>query len=115
MGMHIFSSTGMGSFNRGRRFWNPDTDFDVYKNRSVPVHLDDKDLMVPWAHMTFAQVFVVSPSSFSYVPAVLNMNCVVVPGGWKPISDWVKVTSDASFEGDLKACIARVERELAEK
>merc|ERR1712129_312647 len=76
---HIFSSTKNILAYIDSPLWFS-RDFDGYRERGATVHLDDDSLLTPWVHLIRAHVFVMSKSSFSYVPAVLNSNCLVHPG-----------------------------------
>mmetsp|Transcript_29467 Transcript_29467/g.78336 ORF Transcript_29467/g.78336 Transcript_29467/m.78336 type:complete len:81 (+) Transcript_29467:89-331(+) len=67
-----------------------------------------EDLVSPWIHMSRANVFIMSPSSFSGVPAYLNRNCVIYPGMLdRPFPGWTLGVEHerASYEADLKRCL----------
>ena len=64
-------------------FWKSE-DFDGYRQRGMTVHLDEKiddndDMLKAWVHMSRADIFIMSQSSFSMVPAYMNTNCVIFP------------------------------------
>ena len=51
-------------------------DYDGYRQRNMTVHLDKKiddneDMLTAWIHMARADIFIMSQSSFSMVPAQL--------------------------------------------
>jgi len=81
------------------------------------VHLDKgqedhEEVLVAWAHMALADVFVMSQSSFAYVPAILNCRCVIFPGHlFKPLDNWMdgKDSKRKSFNDDLMACMQRAQ------
>merc|ERR1719461_1935509 len=82
--VHIWSSLESYSYDKSRNItWWTKADFDGFAKRGVAVHLDDSSLVEPWAHLSSAEVLVMSLSSFSYVPAAINPHCVISPGGDK--------------------------------
>lgn len=88
-----------------------DSDFQGYRDRGMTVHLDDEDLMDPMTHFIKANVFLVSPSHFSYAAAVLNPNCVIYPNTTAEFlagPSWFEGTrSDrSSYAAQLQACLA---------
>jgi len=95
-------------------YWSP-VDFDGFKERGMSVHLDKgqedhEDVLVAWAHMVRADVYVMSQSSFAYVPAVLNCRCVIFPGSiGKHLDNWMdgKDVERGSFNDDFMACMQR--------
>lgn len=107
---HIFSSTKNIQAFKDEPYWFS-KDFDGYRERGMMVHLDDDSLLVPWVHLSRAHVFVLSKSSFSYVPAVLSSNCVVHPGDKSAVPEnWIngdEVPGErAKFGERLGKCIA---------
>jgi len=89
--IHVFSSTE-GNYGP--------SDFAGYTNRGMAVHLDG-DEVADWAHMAQADVLLLSPSSFSWVPGVLNPNCVVAFSRFYPLDNWV-VHRDGDFDAPAK-------------
>merc|ERR1712217_609819 len=86
-------------------------DFNGFRKRNMQVHLDDPDLLEPWAHLSRAHIFVMSMSSFSYVPAVLNPNCVLYPGTMASVPEnWINAldAGKPSFDSKLRSCLSRV-------
>jgi hypothetical protein len=62
----------------------------VYGQQGIKLHVDAEDsasatldTLVAWSHFVHADVFVMSPSSFSQVPALLNPRCVVFASRWR--------------------------------
>merc|ERR1712032_608876 len=83
-------------------------DFDGFRARGMQVHLDDLDLTNVWAHLARADVMVVSRSSFSYIPAVINRRCVIFPGYTTGIlSNWIDGTSEAIMMKEFDPCMDR--------
>mmetsp|Transcript_12254 Transcript_12254/g.15758 ORF Transcript_12254/g.15758 Transcript_12254/m.15758 type:complete len:250 (+) Transcript_12254:530-1279(+) len=61
------------------------------KDPNIQVHLDG-DFLTDWVHFIKADIFVMSKSAFSNVPAFLNQNCVVWQlSQWTPLrlSHWL--------------------------
>lgn len=75
-------------------FWTS-KDYDGYRERGMQVHLDEQidsndDMLTAWTHMARASVFIMSQSSFSMVPAYMNVNCVIFPSNIDaPMENWV--------------------------
>jgi hypothetical protein len=89
------------------------SEYDGYRARGATVHLDEADPIETWAHLVAADVFVMAKSSFSYVPALLNDNCLVYQGFWHtPLDGWVSAQADeeapldAAAEQKLRGCIS---------
>jgi len=106
--VHVWSSTQLTVHHGERPWWNS-SDFDGYRKRGVHVHLDDPNLLTVWAHLSRAQVFVMAQSAFSYVPAVLNLKCVIFPGFIRrPLDNWLDGSrGEGSADSELRACLAR--------
>ncbi|CAE7537258.1 unnamed protein product, partial [Symbiodinium pilosum] len=74
-------------------YWKSE-DFDGYRQRGMTVHLDEKiddndDMLKAWVHMARADIFIMSQSSFSMVPAYMNTNCVIFPSNIdSPLENW---------------------------
>lgn len=74
--------------------------FDVFVQKGYTVKLDS-DLTECYQHMMVADVLILSRSSFSYVPAILNAGIVVyTPFRHGPLSDW-HVVDDALMQESL--------------
>lgn len=73
--IHVWSSTE----NMGQRPIWTSRDFDGFRSRGCTVHLDDEDLLEPWAHFARADIFVATKSHFSEIGAMLNPYCVIAP------------------------------------
>lgn len=99
--VHAWSSTEKGFYK--------ESDFDGFRRRGVKVHLDDDDLLDPWAHLARADVTVLSRSQFSMPPALLNPKCVVYPGGKLGAMGVLDGSGEvrSSWDAELKACLAR--------
>merc|ERR1719356_628731 len=105
--VHLWSTLAMPGYDA---LWRK-SDFDEYKKRGVHVHLEDEDDLADlWAHMARAQIFIMSKSSFSYVPAVLNLNCVIRPA-WvdDPLDNWMNGEEEEprTYRTDFDACMNR--------
>mmetsp|Transcript_52250 Transcript_52250/g.168267 ORF Transcript_52250/g.168267 Transcript_52250/m.168267 type:complete len:291 (-) Transcript_52250:155-1027(-) len=110
--VHAWSSLNSYSaeVEAGKFHWKTE-DFDGFRERGVTVHLDGLSLLEPWVHMARADVFIMSVSSFSFVPATLNPHCVIYCGNLdRPFSHWinglVQVKQKAESE-PLNKCLAR--------
>ena len=96
-------------------YWKSE-DFDGYRQRGMTVHLDEKiddndDMLKAWVHMARADIFIMSQSSFSMVPAYMNTNCVIFPSNIdSPLENWVngKDQHRSSYREELTKCIQRV-------
>merc|ERR1719220_224492 len=91
------------------RFWNASS-FKGYEERGMHVHLDEVGAGTALSVMSRADVFVMSPSTFSFAAACLNPNCVVIPHQavahvwWSPgRSKWGEPGSN--FSTDLHRCL----------
>jgi hypothetical protein len=84
--IHLFSSTE----THGGRVPTKSSDFDVFRERAVSVHLDEgfndpsgtdrTDLaLLHWSHFISADIFIGGLGSFSASPSFLNPNCVLMP------------------------------------
>jgi len=64
--------------------------FDDFVNLGCKMMLDT-DLVEAWNYFIMSDVFVMSSSSFSYVPALYNKNIVVSIWSkyWKPLDNWI--------------------------
>mmetsp|Transcript_87514 Transcript_87514/g.173682 ORF Transcript_87514/g.173682 Transcript_87514/m.173682 type:complete len:364 (-) Transcript_87514:25-1116(-) len=89
-------------------------DFDGFRERDMQVHLDDgfedeKSLVRTWAHLAFANIFVGSQSSFSYVPMVLNCRCVISMIDNPGLDNWMNGKDEKrdSYQTELEACVQR--------
>ena len=97
-------------------------DYEGYRQRNMTVHLDsdieDNEAMLSaWAHMARAQVFIMSQSSFSIVPAYMNTNCVIYPSSIDaPLENWVngKEETRKSYRKELEGCVSRGRKLRAE-
>jgi len=68
--------------------------FEEFRQRGYAVKLNS-DIAEAWRHMMMANVLILSRSSFSYVPAVLNENKVVyTPFRHGSIKDWDVIDGD---------------------
>merc|ERR1712032_1347160 len=98
--VHVWSSVGKGLSKE--ECWTS-SDFDGFRSRNMTVHLDEDGPLVAWAHMAHAQVFVMSMSFFSYIPAMLNSNCRVWPGPIdKPLVGWMNGLNDSRTPQDIE-------------
>ena len=96
-------------------YWKSE-DFDGYRQRGMTVHLDEKiddndDMLKAWIHMARADIFIMSQSSFSMVPAYMNTNCVIFPSNIDaPLENWVngKDPERSSYRSELAKCMQRV-------
>jgi hypothetical protein len=79
---HVFSETGK------RR--NYSTEFDQYRKLGATMHLDT-EARETMAHMARADVLVTAHSSFSYVAALFNPNCVLDQRWKEPQRGWVEL------------------------
>jgi len=112
--VHIWSSTENWNDEleqNGKAYWKS-SDFDGYRQRKMTVHLDnadEEDLVGAWANMARADVYIMSRSSFSWVPAVLNRGCVIYPGNSEFLSSWVAGDNEKrkTYWDELKTCIQR--------
>lgn len=101
--IHVFTTTE-GKYNASY--------FDGFRDRAVAVHLDG-EVLDDWAYMSQADVFVMAPSAFSHIAALLNPNCIVYQKfAYSPLKAWINDTS-LSFVSELKACVARVRERRA--
>ena len=81
----------------------------------MTVHLDEQidnndDMIKAWTHMARADIFIMSQSSFSMVPAYLNTNCVIYPSNIDaPLENWVdgKDNKRSQYQASLQKCVAR--------
>jgi hypothetical protein len=64
--------------------------FDAFRARNFTVELDTNDLAVVWRALATADVVILSRSFFSFVPATINPNVVVVTPffGFEPLDGW---------------------------
>ena len=98
-------------------FWKSE-DFDGYRQRGMTVHLDEKiddndDMLKAWVHMSRADIFIMSQSSFSMVPAYMNTNCVIFPSNIdSPLENWVngKEQQRSSYRTELAKCVERANK-----
>jgi hypothetical protein len=77
---HVFSETGKRD--------DYSKEFDQYRKLGATVHLDTEALEA-LAHMARADVLVTAHSSFSYLAALFNPNCVLDQGWKEPQPGWV--------------------------
>eukprot|EP00435_Cladocopium_sp_Y103_P059214 s159_g21.t1 len=96
-------------------FWSS-KDYDGYRKRNMTVHLDKKidnnqDMLKAWTHMARADILIMSQSSFSMVPAYMNMNCVIFPSNLdSPLDNWMDGKDNklrSKYQGRLKTCVDR--------
>jgi len=96
-------------------------EFDCYREAGASVHLDDGEILAPWAYFARADVAVLARSSFSWAPAMLNTNCVVFQKNPRlaPVPGWIEARNqwgaEETWEEGLDSqtltdCIARVSR-----
>ena len=98
-------------------FWKSE-DFDGYRQRGMTVHLDEKiddndDMLKAWVHMSRADIFIMSQSSFSMVPAYMNTNCVIFPSNIdSPLVNWVngKDQQRSSYRTELAKCVGHAKQ-----
>jgi len=64
--------------------------FDEYRRRGAHVHVNT-EARETLAHMAKANVLITAKSSFSYVAAFLNPNCVLQQSWKRRLPDWVKL------------------------
>ena len=90
---HVWSSTkNIPAYDYN--FWTS-KDYDGYRERGMTVHLDEQidsndDMLKAWTHMARADIFIMSQSSFSMVPAYMNTNCVIYPSNIdSPLENWM--------------------------
>ena len=99
-------------------FWKSE-DFDGYRQRGMTVHLDEKiddndDMLKAWVHMSRADIFIMSQSSFSMVPAYMNTNCVIFPSNIdSPLENWVngKDQQRSSYRTELAKCVGHANKD----
>eukprot|EP00439_Symbiodinium_sp_Y106_P053841 s603_g7.t1 len=99
--IHVFSST--------EKNYKP-ASFKSYRNRGAEVHLDGNEVD-DWAHMMQADVLLLSPSSFAWVPGVFNPNCVVGFNRYYPMGHWA-VHRDGDFS---QSALAKLEKCIEER
>ncbi|CAK0793915.1 unnamed protein product [Prorocentrum cordatum] len=80
---HVFSSLGSRGLHTSE-------DFDVYRNWGAIVHLDT-EARETMAYMARADVLVTAKSTFSYVSALLNPNCVLFQRWKRKMPEWVEL------------------------
>lgn len=105
--VHVFSSL------EGR---HTSEEFNGYREVGATVHLDDLDILDPWAHFARAHVVVLAKSSFSWAPALVNPNCVVYQSTYLAhLPDWISTRNEWGSPDQrvldidkLKSCIDRV-------
>lgn len=104
------------------------SEFDAYASRGMHLHFEreaDGGSLEAWAHMIYADVFLMAKSEFSYVPALMNEKCVVYQKFWiHPLPGWIEATDgnwltrtkkspEFNFdEKKLDSCIADVKARL---
>ncbi|CAK9080372.1 unnamed protein product [Durusdinium trenchii] len=110
---HVWSSTkNIPAYDY--HYWTS-KDYDGYRERGMTVHLDEQidnndDMIKAWTHMARADIFIMSQSSFSMVPAYLNTNCVIYPSNIDaPLENWVdgKDNKRSQYQASLQKCVAR--------
>jgi hypothetical protein len=84
---HVFSEDHTHTFNAD----GEETDaFEEYRKRGAYVHVNT-EARETLAHMAKANVLITAKSSFSYVAAFLNPNCVLQQSWKRRLTDWVKL------------------------
>ena len=100
---HVWSSTkNIPAYDY--HYWTS-KDYDGYRERGMTVHLDEQidnndDMIKAWTHMARADIFIMSQSSFSMVPAYMNTNCVIYPSNIDaPLENWINGRNEARESG----------------
>mmetsp|Transcript_87581 Transcript_87581/g.256068 ORF Transcript_87581/g.256068 Transcript_87581/m.256068 type:complete len:397 (-) Transcript_87581:76-1266(-) len=104
MDVHVFSSTGL---------LNKVSHLDGFTSRGMIVHLDG-DVLDDWSHMAHADILVMAPSSFSFIPGLFNQKCVL-DSHWTrnwtqqflhfiPVTPTSAYLDSPSFRRDLMTC-----------
>ncbi|CAK9080374.1 Putative asparagine synthetase [glutamine-hydrolyzing] [Durusdinium trenchii] len=113
---HVWSSTkNIPAYDY--HYWTS-KDYDGYRERGMTVHLDEQidnndDMIKAWTHMARADIFIMSQSSFSMVPAYMNTNCVIYPSNIDaPLENWINGRNEAreSYKQELEACVGRAQK-----
>jgi hypothetical protein len=107
---------------------------NAYRAQGIALHVDDerngeaaatRHTLIAWSHFIRADVFVMSPSSFSQVPAMFSSGCVVFSPRWRRRHDrmeqrytslpgWIVVDARATMTtGDLRNRTEVLDRQLA--
>jgi hypothetical protein len=77
-------------------------DFSAFKELGCFLSLDT-DLVKTWAQIINSDVFFMSKSSFSYVPAMYNKNLVVYfPAWYQKLKNWISSEDEDSWENILE-------------
>jgi hypothetical protein len=77
-------------------------DFSSFRELGCFLSLDT-DLVKTWAQIINSDVFFMSKSSFSYVPAMYNKNLVVYfPAWYQKLEHWINSEDQGSWENILK-------------
>ena len=112
--LHVFSHNDKLT-NDNSAVWNQ------YLENGIGVHIANEnhqsntaDTITAIAHFMTADVFMMSKSSFSSVPAYYNPNCVLYTPFWHdPLSHWISLPSNFSVDSaadilksQLPACVA---------
>ncbi|CAJ1352725.1 unnamed protein product [Effrenium voratum] len=101
--VQTFSSTG-------KRY--APSQFGGFRAKGLNVHLDGEELS-DMAHMAQADVLIMAPSTFSWVPGLLNARCVVSFRGFLPmLPEWIG-HDQAAFSLDDMAKLSRCVAELS--
>eukprot|EP00930_Biecheleria_cincta_P024950 TRINITY_DN17809_c0_g1_i1.p1 TRINITY_DN17809_c0_g1~~TRINITY_DN17809_c0_g1_i1.p1 ORF type:complete len:372 (+),score=61.59 TRINITY_DN17809_c0_g1_i1:147-1262(+) len=108
--VHVFAGQKCVFCNGNR--WEP-VDFEGYRAQGMTLHLDE-DPLVAWAHFARADVMAMSKSSFSFVPALLNPNCVIYQPYWhQPLDEWMVISGESEQaeikDDDLRKCLNRIQ------
>lgn len=104
---HVFSSLGSRGLHTSE-------DFDVYRNWGATVHLDT-EARETMAYMARADVLVTAKSTFSYVSALLNPNCVLFQRWKRKMPYWVElpltrqggINRGEAFTNEIASCMER--------
>jgi hypothetical protein len=105
---HVFSSLG------GR---HKSEEFDYYRNWGATVHLDT-EARETLAHMAKADVLVTAHSSFSYVSALLNPNCVLHQAWMAKMPRWVQLPRtelDGNAISQIASCMISASRKAKQE
>ena len=112
--LHVFSHSDDPK-DKNSSVWHP------YLKSGIGVHIANEyhksntaDTITAMAHFMTADVFMMSKSSFSSVPAYYNPNCVLYTPFWHdPLSHWISLPSNFSIDSavnilksQLPACVA---------
>eukprot|EP00928_Gymnodinium_smaydae_P014086 TRINITY_DN15101_c0_g1_i1.p1 TRINITY_DN15101_c0_g1~~TRINITY_DN15101_c0_g1_i1.p1 ORF type:complete len:390 (+),score=62.93 TRINITY_DN15101_c0_g1_i1:29-1171(+) len=105
--IHVWSSLSNPGFTPSEYYWKTE-DFDGFRARGAKVHLDeDDDFASIWTNFARARVFIMSKSSYSYVGAVLNTQCVIRPEWFDDhLDNWVDGKAEGpAYDAAIAQCV----------